>query len=127
MHIVRNVESHPPIPIEPPCTLIVCARVFRQHHESSYALVLHKQPVDNEWREGKNANTASTHTHVHTGGGCDSQEGLRTVLLGHPLPLDLRRHGEPAGGAPQGGTTAVRVDVRVHRHFLLNNMRTNWG
>lgn len=68
MHIVRNAESHPPIPIGPPCTLIVCARVIRQHHESSYALVLHKQPVDNEWQEGENANTASTHTHTQEAG-----------------------------------------------------------
>lgn len=67
-----------------------------------------------------------THSHTHRGGGRDSLKGLWTVLLGNPLPLDLRRHREPAGGAPQGGATAMRVDVRVHRHFLLNDMRRNW-
>lgn len=33
MDIVKIVKSHPPIRIRPPCTLIVCARVFCQHHE----------------------------------------------------------------------------------------------
>lgn len=56
---------------------------------------------------------------------CDLQEGLRTVLFGHPLPLDLRRRGEASGGAPQGGAAAIRVEVGVHRHLLLDNVRRN--
>lgn len=56
---------------------------------------------------------------------CDLQEGLRTVLFGHPLPLDLRRRGEASGGAPQGGAAAIRVEVGVRRHLLLNNVRRN--
>lgn len=55
----------------------------------------------------------------------DLQEGLRTVLFGHPLPLDLRRRGEASGGAPQGGAAAIRVEVGVRRHLLLNNVRRN--
>lgn len=54
---------------------------------------------------------------------CDLQEGLWTVLFGHPLPLNLCRCGKPTSGAPEGGAAAIQVNVSVHRHLLLNNMR----
>lgn len=57
----------------------------------------------------------------------DLRESLGTVLLRHPLPLDVRRCGNAARRAPQGGAAAEWINVSVYGYFLLNDMRRYCG
>lgn len=107
------------------CTLIVPSRASINITKAAIPPV-NQQVVDRDRLRGKspaariqknNSLLSSIQKHGVIEKG-DLQEGPGTVFLGHPLPLDVLRCGNAAGGAPQGGAFAILVLVAVAAPLL---------